>query len=133
MCIDHNSQYVCSIISPFKELLIGAFVKFRKADINFVTYVSLSVCPSVHTNQLLSHQTNFHDTQYFSMFRKSIEEIRGSLKSQKRITSTVELHLSGLIGMRRHPDMQNIKMNSFFENRPHWQCKVERNFYKRLF
>jgi len=35
--------------------------------------------------------------------------------------STVELHLSGLIGTASHPDMQKIRMiGFFFENRLHW-------------
>ena len=39
--------------------------------------------------------------------------------------STVELHLSGLIGTASHPDMQNIRIiGLFFENRLHWQFEV---------
>ena len=38
------------------------------------------------------------------------------------ITSTVELHLSGLNGTANHPDMQIIRIIAFFfENRLHWQ------------
>ena len=39
--------------------------------------------------------------------------------------STVELHLSGLIGTASHPDMQKIRKNEFFfENMLHWQFEV---------
>jgi len=38
---------------------------------------------------------------------------------------TVELHLSGLIGMASHLDMQKIRIiGFFFENRLHWQFEV---------
>ena len=48
---------------------------------------------------------------------------------------TVERHVSGLIGMESHPDMQKIRMTGFFffENRLHWQFEVGKNFYQRLF
>ena len=39
--------------------------------------------------------------------------------------STVELHLSGLIGTASHPDMQKIRITGFFfENMLHWQFQV---------
>jgi hypothetical protein len=42
--------------------------------------------------------------------------------------NTVELHLSGLIGMTSLPDMQKIRITGFFlENRLHWQFEVEKN------
>ena len=48
--------------------------------------------------------------------------------------NTVELHLSGLIGMMSHPDMQKIWIIGFlFENRLQWQFEVQKNFYKWLF
>jgi len=41
-------------------------------------------------------------------------------------TSTVELHLSGLIGIASHPDMQKIWIiGYFFENGLHWQFEVQ--------
>jgi hypothetical protein len=40
---------------------------------------------------------------------------------------TVDLHLSGLIGMMHHLDMQKIWIIGFvFENRLHWWFKVEK-------
>ena len=42
-------------------------------------------------------------------------------------TSTVELHLSRLIGMASHLDMQKIQMIVFFfEKRLHWWFEVEK-------
>jgi hypothetical protein len=39
--------------------------------------------------------------------------------------STVELHLSRLIGMARHPHMHKIRIiGFFFENRIHWQFEA---------
>ena len=38
------------------------------------------------------------------------------------LSSTIKLHLSGLIGTANHPDMQKIQINwLFFENRLHWR------------
>ena len=41
------------------------------------------VCPSVQTEQLGSHRTGFHEIRYLSIFRKSVEKIQDSLKSDK--------------------------------------------------
>jgi len=38
-------------------------------------------------------------------------------------SSTVEVHLSGLIGMASHPEMQKFRI-VFFENNLHWQFEV---------
>jgi len=44
--------------------------------------------------------------------------------------NTAELHLFGLIGTTRHPDMQKIWTNGFFfENRLHWQFEVGKNLH----
>ena len=42
--------------------------------------VRLSICPSVRIKQLGSHWTDFHEIRYLKIFRKSVGEIRGSLK-----------------------------------------------------
>jgi len=40
--------------------------------------------------------------------------------------TTVEIHLSRLIGMASYPDIQKIQIIGFFsENRPHWQFEVQ--------
>ena len=42
----------------------------------------------------------------------------------------VELHLSGLIGTTKHPDMQEIWISGFvFENRLHWQFEMEKKTF----
>jgi len=39
--------------------------------------------------------------------------------------NAVELHLCGLNGTAKHPDMQKIRIiEFFFENRLHWQFEV---------
>jgi hypothetical protein len=44
--------------------------------------------------------------------------------------NTVELHLFGLIGTVRHPDMQKIRIIGFFiEDRLHWQFEVRLLLY----
>jgi len=44
---------------------------------------------------------------------------------KKKIADTVELHLSGVIGMASHPDMQKIRIiGFFFENRLQRQVEV---------
>ena len=47
------------------------------------------------------------------------------------VQSTVELHLSELIGTTSHPDMQKIRIiGFFFENRLHWQFEVEKKILR---
>ena len=42
----------------------------------------------------------------------------------------IELHLSGLTGMARYPDMQKIRIVGFFsENRLHWQFEVRLSLF----
>ena len=44
-----------------------------------------NVCPSIRTEQLGSHRTDFHQIRCLSIFRKSVEEIWISSKSKKNI------------------------------------------------
>jgi hypothetical protein len=60
--------------------ILGAFAKLPKATMSFV----MSVCPSVCMEHLGSHETNFYEIWLFSIFRKSVEEIEVSLKSEKK-------------------------------------------------
>jgi hypothetical protein len=60
-------------------LFLGAVANLRKAAISVV----ISVCPSVRIEQLGSHWTEFHEIWYLSIFRKSVEKIQVSLKSNK--------------------------------------------------
>jgi hypothetical protein len=57
---------------------LGSFAKWRKENISF-----MSVCPSVCMEQLGSHWTDFDETWYLGLFRKSVEKIQISLKSDK--------------------------------------------------
>jgi hypothetical protein len=56
---------------------LGTFAKLRKAAISFVMSVRRSVC----MEQLGCHRTDFHEILYLKIFRKSIEKIQVSLKS----------------------------------------------------
>jgi hypothetical protein len=62
---------------PFKVL--RAFAILWKETMRFV----MSVCPSVRIEQLGSHWMNFHEIWYLNMYRKSLEKIQVSLKSDK--------------------------------------------------
>ena len=52
-------------------------VKLQKATISFV----MSVCPSIHMEQLGSHWLDFHEIWYLSIFRKSVQKNQVSLNS----------------------------------------------------
>ena len=69
--------YILVWIDRFEELdqiclsdtfspLLGAFAKLRKATISFIMSIRLSVCPSVRTEQLGSHLTDFDEICYQS-------------------------------------------------------------------
>jgi hypothetical protein len=57
---------------------LDAFVKLRKATIGFV----MSVRPSIRMEQLGSYWTDFHEIWYLIIFRKHVEKIEVSLKSE---------------------------------------------------
>jgi len=69
----------------FNTTFSGAFVKLGNATISFV----MCVCPSVCMEQLVSHWTDFHEIWYLSIFRKSVEKIQVSLKSNKNNSGTL--------------------------------------------
>ena len=60
-------------------MFLGAFAVLRKATINFVRSVCL--CLSVRMEQLGSLWTDLHEIWYLSIFPKSVQKIRVSLKS----------------------------------------------------
>jgi hypothetical protein len=62
-------------------VILGAFEKLRKATISFVMSVRPSV--SIRMEQLDSRWTDFHEILHFSVFRKTVEKIQVSLKSDK--------------------------------------------------
>ena len=43
----------------------------------------MSVCPSVHMEQLGFHWTDFDETWYLRLFRKYVEKVQVLLKSDK--------------------------------------------------
>ena len=67
--------------------VLRAFAKLRKAAISFVRSsfrlsVCLSpVCPSVRTQQLGSHRTDFYEIRHLNIFRKSVQKMKISEKS----------------------------------------------------
>ena len=81
--------YLCHLLvlsSPTYILaILGAFAKSRKAITSFVMSVPLSVRLSLRTEQLDSHWTDFHEIQYLMIFRKCVEKIQVSLKSEKNV------------------------------------------------
>jgi len=64
---------------PFRQPFLGAFAKLRKATISYIMSVHLSV----RMEQLGSHWEEFHEIWYLRIFRKSVENIQVSLKSDK--------------------------------------------------
>jgi hypothetical protein len=66
-------------LQGYLSLFLGAFAKLPKATISFV----MSVRPSVRMEQLGFHWTDFHEIWYLGIFRKSVEKIKVSLKSNK--------------------------------------------------
>jgi len=65
-----------------RVFLTGAFAELRKATISCV----MSVCPSIRLSvsmQLDSHWTGFQEISYFSILRKSDQQVQLSLKSDK--------------------------------------------------
>ena len=61
--------------------LIGTIAKLQKKTISFFISVCPSIHPSVRTHKLHSHWTEFHEIPQLSIFRKSVEKIQVSLKS----------------------------------------------------
>ena len=70
-----NIFYFYVIYIILCKRFLGAFAKSRKAAIGFV----MSVLP----RHLGYHWTDFHDTRYLRIFRKSTDKIQVSLKSDK--------------------------------------------------
>jgi len=59
------------------------FAKLREAALSFVMPVRPSVRPSVLMEQLDSHWTDSHEIWCWSIFRKSVQKVRASLKSDE--------------------------------------------------
>jgi len=69
---------------PSRFLLLCPLAKFRKATINFVMTVRLSVLPSVRIEQLGSHWTDRHEIWNLNMCWKYIEKIHLPLQKDKK-------------------------------------------------
>jgi hypothetical protein len=67
----YNTSFYARLQNCEKRLLASSYLPF----------VCPSVCLSVRMEQLGSHWTDFHEIWYFSIFRKYVEEIQVSLKS----------------------------------------------------
>ena len=66
----------------FSVFILGAFAKLLEATLSFVC---LSVCPTaVCMDQLGSLWTDFREILYLSIFRKSVEKIHVSFKTDKQ-------------------------------------------------
>jgi len=60
-------------------MILGPFAKLRTATLSVI----MSARPSVRMEQLGSHWTHFHEIWNLNVFRKSVEKIQVSLKSDK--------------------------------------------------
>jgi len=77
----HVSSYICDTLEPNDAVFLGAFAKFLKVTISFVTCVCLSVHLSVWSN---SHPTGWYSAiLHLIIFLKSVQKIPVSLKSHK--------------------------------------------------
>ena len=55
---------------------IGTFAKLWNTTISFI----MSVCPSIHMEQLGPHYANFHEIRYLRVFQKFVQKIQFWLK-----------------------------------------------------
>ena len=94
-----------SHISDFKlyrnAQFLGMFAKLWKVTISFV--MPVSVCLSVHMEELISHWKDFQKIWYLGIFWKSVNKIQVSLKSDKN---------DGYVTWRPTYIYDNISLNS---------------------
>jgi len=92
---------------------IQLMAELRKATISFI----IAVRRSVRMKQLSSHWTDFHVIWHLIIFRKSVEIIHVSLKSDKK-TGTLHENLCTLtiIPLSFGPRMRNVSDGSCREN-----------------
>ena len=76
---DQPSLYYDAARSTNHQDFLGASTNLRKATISFVRSVRLSV----RIEKLVSHLKDFHEISYLRSFRKSVEKIQVSIKSEK--------------------------------------------------
>ena len=70
-------------ISPFRFYLLEVTITFVRSVYLSCLSGWLSVHLSIHMEQLVSHCTGFHEILYLGTFRKYVEKIQVSLKSNK--------------------------------------------------
>jgi len=87
--------------------------ELRKPTIGFI----MAVRRSVHMKQFISHLTDFHVIWYLIIFRKSVEKIHVSLKSDKK-TDILHANLctSTIMPLSFGPRMRNVSDGSCREN-----------------
>jgi len=73
---------VLSLLAQWLWIIFRRVRKIAKSDHN-IRYACPSVRPSVRMEQLGSHWTDFLTIWYLGIFRKSVEKIQVSLKSDK--------------------------------------------------
>jgi hypothetical protein len=71
----------------------GIFAKLPKAAVSFV----MNVRPSVRMEHLCFHWKNFHEVSYLRIFRKPVENIQVSLKSDKNNGNLYEDQYTSMI------------------------------------
>jgi len=79
----YNRAYRILTLLIWNLTFLSAFAKLRKATNGIVMSVRPSVRPSVRMKQLGSHWKGFHEILYLSNFRKTVQKIQVSLKSDK--------------------------------------------------
>ena len=82
----NNSDITIRMTLSIALSFLGTFAKLLKATIIYVKSVCPSVCLYVRMEQLGCRRTNFHELSYLGMFRKYVENIQVSLKSDKNNT-----------------------------------------------
>ena len=81
--LDRNEIAVWFPFQPWLWSLVGAVAKLRNVTVSFIMSVSTSVRPLVCMEQLCSHRPDFHEILYWNIFRKYVQKIQVSLKSDK--------------------------------------------------
>ena len=66
------------------DWVLGAFANLLKTTFSFILSLCLSVRPSVRMEQLGFHWTEFDETSYFSVLRKSIEKNPSLIKIRQK-------------------------------------------------
>jgi hypothetical protein len=96
-------EFLGSHIYSTSLIILGALAKLRKVTISFVMSVRPVVRLSARMEKLGSHWTDFDKIWYLRLFRKPVDKIQVSLKSDKN---------NGYFTSRRFHIYDNISLNS---------------------